>query len=41
MIELTKDFIVIVKSIIAENVDALGEPLLHDLYPADIAELYQ
>ena len=41
MIELTKDYIDNLKSIIAEKDDAKAQALLHDLYPADIAELYQ
>ena len=41
MIELTRDYIDNLKSIITEKNDAKAQALLHDLYPADIAELYQ
>lgn len=41
MVELTKDYIENLKSIINEKNDAKAQSLLHDLYPADIAELYQ
>ena len=41
MIELTKDYIENLKSIISEKDDAKAQAMLHDLYPADIAELYQ
>lgn len=41
MIELTKDYIENLKSIISAKDDAKAQAMLHDLYPADIAELYQ
>ena len=41
MIELTKEYIENLKKIISEKRDAEAQALLHDLYPADIAELYQ
>ena len=41
MIELTKDYIENLKSIIEAKDDAKAQEVLHELYPADIAELYQ
>ena len=41
MIELTKDYIEQLKHIIEQKDDAQAQALIHDLYPADIAELYQ
>ena len=41
MVEMTKDYIENLKNIIADKDDAKAQALLHDLYPADIAELYQ
>ncbi|MCD8194197.1 MAG: magnesium transporter [Tannerellaceae bacterium] len=41
MIELTKEYIENLKNIIADKDDAKAKELLKDLYPADIAELYQ
>ena len=41
MIELTKDYIESRKSIIEAKDDAKAQEVLHELYPADIAELYQ
>ena len=41
MIELTKDYIENLKSIIEAKDDAKAQEILHELYPADIAELYQ
>lgn len=41
MIELTKDYIENLKSIISTKDDAKAQAMLHDLYPADIAELFQ
>ena len=40
MIELTKDYIENLKSIIEAKDDAKAQEVLHELYPADIAELY-
>ena len=39
MIELTKDYIENLKSIIEAKDDAKAQEVLHELYPADIAEL--
>lgn len=41
MIELSKEYIENLKSLIEEKEDAKIQPILQDLYPADIAELYQ
>ena len=41
MIELSKDYIEQLKHIIEQKDDAQAQALIHDLYPADIAELYQ
>lgn len=41
MIELTKEYIENLKSIIEQKEDAKAQALLQELYPADIAELYQ
>lgn len=41
MTELTKDYIENLKNIISTKDDDKARALLHDLYPADIAELYQ
>lgn len=41
MIELTKDYIETLKHIIEQKEDAKAQAMLQDLYPADIAELYQ
>lgn len=41
MIELTKEYIENLKSIIEQKDDAKAKALLQELYPADIAELYQ
>lgn len=41
MIELTKDYIETLKRIIEQKEDAKAQAMLQDLYPADIAELYQ
>ncbi len=41
MIELTKEYIEKLKSIIVAKDDAQAQALLNDLYPADIAELFQ
>lgn len=41
MIELTKDYIETLKHIIEQKDDAKAQAMLQDLYPADIAELYQ
>lgn len=41
MIELTKEYIENLKSIIEQKEDAKAKALLQELYPADIAELYQ
>ena len=41
MIELTKDYIDNLKDIITEKDDAKIKEILDELYPADIAELYQ
>ena len=42
MIELTKDYIENLKSIITEpRMTRRLQEVLHELYPADIAELYQ
>ena len=41
MIELTKDYIENLKSIIEAKDDAKAQEVLYELYPADIAELYQ
>ena len=41
MIELTKDYIEQLKHIIEQKDDAQAQALIHDLYPADIVELYQ
>lgn len=41
MIELTKDYIETLKHIIEEKDDAKARAVLEELYPADIAELYQ
>ncbi len=41
MIELTKEYIENLKDIITQKDDAQAQELLHNLYPADIAELYQ
>lgn len=41
MIELTKEYIENLKSIITEKNDAGAQEVLHELYPADIAELYR
>jgi magnesium transporter len=41
MIELTKEYIEKLKSIIVAKDDAKAQALLNDLYPADIAELFQ
>lgn len=41
MIELTKEYIESLRKIIAEKDDARIKGVLHDLYPADIAEAYR
>ena len=41
MIELTKEYIDHLKDIITEKDDAKIKEILDELYPADIAELYQ
>lgn len=41
MIELTKEYIESLRKIIAEKDDARIKSVLHDLYPADIAEAYR
>ena len=41
MIELSKEYIENLKSLIEAKEDAKIQPILQDLYPADIAELYQ
>lgn len=41
MIELTKEYIENLKNIIADKDDAKAKEPLKDLYPADIAELYE
>ncbi|RHJ90822.1 magnesium transporter [Parabacteroides bouchesdurhonensis] len=41
MVELTKEYIDHLKDIIEKKDDAQARELLNDLYPADIAELYQ
>ena len=41
MIELSKEYIENLKSLIEAKDDAKIQPILQDLYPADIAELYQ
>lgn len=41
MIELTKEYIENLKNIIERKEDDKARELLHELYPADIAELYQ
>lgn len=41
MIELTKDYIETLKHIIEQKDDAKAQAMLRELYPADIAELYQ
>ena len=41
MIELSKEYIENLKGLIEAKEDAKIQPILQDLYPADIAELYQ
>ena len=41
MIELSKEYIENLKGLIEAKDDAKIQPILQDLYPADIAELYQ